>query len=130
VSAFPKIRTAAVYVASDGPSDLARSRAVVLLKRLRACEAALAGGNGEIPAPAPGRLRGLVLAARDLAGPAWLAASGDDPDIAAFTALDATPVPPAPAELDEIISRVLWARFAPHGTARDGTGPDGPGSSG
>jgi len=26
-----------------------------------------------------------VLAVRDLAGPAWLDASGDDPDVAAFT---------------------------------------------
>lgn len=68
-------------------------------------------GRGEIPALAQGLLRGLMLAARDPAGPAWLAASGDAPDIAAFTALDATPVLPPPADLDEIIARVLWARF-------------------
>ena len=61
-----------------------------------------------------------VLAARDLAGPSWLAAASDDPDIAAFTALQATPAPPSPAGLDEIISRVLWARFPPPGTRRDG----------
>jgi hypothetical protein len=29
---------------------------------------------------------GLVLAVRDPAGRAWLEASGDDPDVAAFTA--------------------------------------------
>ena len=61
-----------------------------------------------------------MLAARDLAGPSWLAAASDDPDIAAFTALQATPAPPSPAGLDAIISRVLWARFPPPGTPRDG----------
>jgi len=60
-----------------------------------------------VPAVFHGVLRDLVLAVRDLAGPAWLAAASDDPGIAAFTALQATPVPPAPAELDEIISRTL-----------------------
>ena len=59
-----------------------------------------------------------------------LDASGDDPDVAAFTALQGTPVPAAPAELDEIISRVLWARFAPPGgAARPGPAP-GPGQAG
>jgi hypothetical protein len=75
-----------------------------------------------VPAALHGLLRDLVLAARDLAGPAWLAAASDDPDIAAFTALQATPVPPSPAELDEIISRVLWARFPVRHPA-DGAGP-------
>jgi anti-sigma B factor antagonist len=70
-----------------------------------------------------GLLRDLVLAARDLAGPSWLAAASDDPDIAAFTALQAAPAPPSPAGLDEIISRVLWARFPPPGTPRDGGPP-------
>ena len=79
-----------------------------------------------MPAVFHGVLRDLVLAARDLAGPAWLAAASDDPDIAAFTALQATPVPPSPAELDEIISRVLRARFAPPGLARDDGGGPGP----
>ena len=79
-----------------------------------------------MPAVFHGALRDLVLAARDLAGPAWLAAASDDPDIAAFTALQATPVPPSPAELDEIISRVLRARVAPPGLARDDGGGPGP----
>ena len=79
-----------------------------------------------MPAVFHGVLRDLVLAARDLAGPAWLAATSDDPDTAAFTALQATPVPPSPAELDEIISRVLRARFAPPGLARDDGGGPGP----
>jgi hypothetical protein len=76
-----------------------------------------------VPAVLRGLLRDLVLAVRDLAGPAWLQAACDDPDIAAFTALQAAPVPPSPAGLDEIISRVLWARFTPPGTPRDGVGP-------
>ncbi|HYZ57804.1 MAG TPA: hypothetical protein VE733_30485 [Streptosporangiaceae bacterium] len=73
---------------------------------------------------AAGLLRGLVLAARDLAGPVWLAASGDDPDVAAFTTLQATCCPPEVAEIDEICARVLWARYAPYDVARNGTAGD------
>ena len=80
-----------------------------MLTRLEACEDIPAGGD--VPAVFHGVLRDLVLAARDRAGPAWLAAASDDPGVVAFTALQATPVPPAPAELDEIISRVLWALY-------------------
>jgi hypothetical protein len=58
-------------------------------------------------------LRGLVLTVRELAGPAWLSANTDDPDIAAFTALADTPTAPPPADLDEMLARVLWARFTP-----------------
>jgi hypothetical protein len=36
-----------------------------------------------------------------LAGPSWLAASADDPDVEAFTVLESVPAPPAPAGLDE-----------------------------
>jgi WD40 repeat protein len=43
-----------------------------------------------VPAALHSLLRDLVLAVRDLAGPAWLDASGDDPDVTAFTALEAT----------------------------------------
>jgi hypothetical protein len=121
MSAFPKTRAAARYAARHARGELARARAAVLTARLGACENIPA--DDAVPAVFHGVLRDLVLAARDLAGPAWLEASGDDPDVAAFTALQATPVPPSPAELDEIISRVLWARFAPPGTARDGAGP-------
>jgi hypothetical protein len=121
MSAFPKIRAAARYAARHARGELARARAAVVLARLGACEGIPAGG--EVPAVFHGLLRDLVLAVRDLAGPAWLEASGDDPDVAAFTALQATPVPPSPAELDEIIARVLWARFAPPGPPRDGAGP-------
>ena len=121
MSAFPKTRAAARYAARHARSELARARAAVLLTRLGACADIPAGGD--VPAAFHGVLRDLVLAARDLAGPAWLAAASDDPDIAAFTALQATPVPPAAAELGEIISRVLWARFPPPGPARDGGDP-------
>jgi hypothetical protein len=123
MSVFPKTRAAAGYAARHARSELARARAAVLLARLGACEDLLPGGDGDVPAAVCGLLRDLVLAARDLAGPAWLEAAGDDPGIAAFTALQATPAPPAPAELDEIISRVLRARFPPPGTPRDGAGP-------
>ena len=117
---FPKTRAAAGYAARHARGELTRGRAAVLTARLDACEDIPAG---HVPAVFHGLLRDLVLAARDLAGPAWLAAASDDPDIAAFTALQAIPVPPSTAELDQIISRVLWARFAPpgpetgHGTA-------------
>ena len=121
--AFPKTRAAAGYAARHARSELARARAAILLARLDACEDLLPGGDGDVPAVLHGLLRDLVLAARDLAGPAWLAAVGDDPGIAAFTALQATPAPPSPAELDEIISRVLWARFPPPGAPGDGAGP-------
>ena len=122
MSVLPKTRAAAGYIAGTGPGELARTRATILLARLGACEDILPGGEGDVPAALHGLLRDLVLAVRDLAGPAWLEASGDAPDVAAFTALQATPVPPSPAELDEIIARVLWARFAPPGPPRDGAG--------
>ena len=89
MSAFPKTRAAARYAARHSRSELVRARAAVLLARLGACEDVPAGGD--VPAVFHGVLRDLVLAARDLAGPAWLAAASDDPGIAAFTALQATP---------------------------------------
>src|SRR6516225_10557889 len=91
---FPQTRAAAGYIARHARGELARGRAAVLLTRLDACEHAPAGGD--VPAVFHGVLRDLVLAARDLAGPAWLAAASHDPDIAAFTALQATPVPAFP----------------------------------
>jgi hypothetical protein len=125
MSKFPKTRAAARYAARHGPGDLARARAAVLLAKLSACETALADGDAVAPV-VHSLLREVILAAGHLAGPAWLAASGDDPDIAAFTVLQATPVPPDTAELDEIISRVLWTRFPPPGTGRDGSGAPEP----
>jgi hypothetical protein len=111
-----------------GPRRAGPRRAAILLARLGACEDILPGGEDDVPAALHGLPRDLVLAVRDLAGPAWLDASGDDPDVAAFTALEATASPPDRARIDEICSRVLWARFAP-GTGRDdpGHGRTGPG---
>ena len=120
MSYFPKTQAAAGYAASQERSVLARGRAAVLIRRLQACETALDTAGGHTPPPASGPLRDLVLAARDLVGPAWLAASADDPDIEAFTILESSPAPPALADLDEVLSRVLWARFAPR-TASGGT---------
>jgi hypothetical protein len=121
MSAFGKTRAAAEYAAQHARSDLARTSAAVLLTQVEACETAMAGGEGQPPVAVAGLLRDLVRATRDVAGPAWLAASGDDPDVAAFTALEATARPPGPARIDEICSRVLWARYAPAGAPRDGS---------
>jgi hypothetical protein len=109
---FTKTRSAADYISHHTSSDLARSRALVLLKRLGVAEAALAATNGD-PGLVHSLLRGLVLTVRELAGPTWLSANTDDPDIAAFTALGDAPAPPPPGELDELLARVLWARFTP-----------------
>lgn len=122
MSVFPKTRAAAGYAARHGPGELTRARAVVLLARLDAFEDLLPGSDGHAPAAVCGLLPDLVLAAGDLAGPAWLQASSDDPDVAAFTGLQATASPPDPARIDEICSRVLWARFAPAGATQDGPG--------
>jgi hypothetical protein len=82
---FTKTRSAADYISRHTTSDLTRSRALVLLKRLGVCEAALAATGGD-PGLAHSLLRGLVPTAGELAGPAWRSANTDDPDIAAFTA--------------------------------------------
>lgn len=116
MSYFPKTLAAAGYAADRNRGVLVRGRAALLIRRLRACETALDQANGHILPEANGPLRDLVLAARDLAGLAWMDARADDPDVAAFTALESEPAPPAPADLDEIVSRVLWARFAPSTT--------------
>jgi uncharacterized protein (DUF2267 family) len=111
MSRFTKTRAAADYICRHSSSDLTRHRALELLTQLRSCEAALAA-EGDTPLVAQSLLRALVLTVRELTGTAWLSASRDDPDIAAFAALEMKPRPPSPADLDEILSRVLWARFA------------------
>lgn len=117
MNTLSKTRAAAQYAARHAANDLTRHRAAVLLKRLGVAEAALAGTGGRLPVTVAGLLRALVLAVRDLAGKTWLAASGDDPDVAAFTALEATPRPPEAARIDQICAAVLWARYAPGGRA-------------
>jgi hypothetical protein len=124
VSAFAKTRAAAEYAGRRVRTGLNQSRAAVLLERLDACEAALAGEDGLPPVVLANLLRGVVLATRQLAGPVWLEASCEDPDVAAFIALQATVSPPAPDRIDEICSRVLWARFAPAPTAGAEAGDD------
>src|SRR5689334_14325912 len=101
VSVFPRTRAATGHAALHGPPGPARTRAAVVLARLDACDYLLAVGNGHAPAAVHGALRDLVLAVRDLASPAWLQASADDPDVAAFTALQATASPPRPAQIDQ-----------------------------
>ena len=113
MAAFIKTRAAADCICRNARNDLFRNLAIALLIRLDTCEAALASSNGDAPAFPGGLLRGLVITTRELAGPSWLAARGGDPDIAALTALDTRPGPPPADALDEILSRVLWARFAP-----------------
>jgi hypothetical protein len=78
-----------------------------------------------VPAALHGLLRDLVLAVRDLAGPAWLDASGDDPDVAAFTVLEAAARPPDRARIDEICYGHASPR-APAGMIR-APGRTGPG---
>lgn len=113
MTTFVKTRAAADYICRNARHDLFRNLAITLLTRLETCEAALASGNGDRPVFVRDLLRDLVLTVRDLVGPAWLAARADDPDILAFTGLDTTPDPPPADTLDEILSRVLWGRFAP-----------------
>jgi hypothetical protein len=96
MSVFPKTRAAAGYIAGAGPGELARARATILLARLGACED-IPPGDGDVPAALPGLLRDLVPAVRDLAGHAWLDASGADPDVAASTVPQAAASPPDPA---------------------------------
>lgn len=74
---------------------MARAHAAILLAKLDACEDFLPGGDRDVAA-VHGLPRDLVLTTRDLADPAWLEAASDDPDIAAFTALQATPAPARP----------------------------------
>ena len=92
---FTKTHSAACYISRHASSDIGRCRALVLLKRLGACEAALAAAGGG-PGLAPSLLGGLALTVRELVGSAWLSARTDDSGIAAFTALDSTPAPRPP----------------------------------
>ena len=117
MSVFPKTRAAAGHIAGTVPGELARARATTLLARLGACEDILPGGEGDVPA-ACGLLRDLVLAVRDLVGPAWLDANGDDPDVAALTVLEAAASPPDPPRIDEICSRLLRGTVRPQAPAR------------
>jgi hypothetical protein len=123
VEPFRKTRAAVRYAARSASAELTRVRAAALLEQLADWETAAADGSLRQQAAAdPGLLRSLVIAVRELAGPDWLDAMDDDPDVAAFTAISATASAPSPDRIDETCSRVLWARFSPVGTYREGAG--------
>jgi hypothetical protein len=130
VSPFGKTRAAAEYAARHGRTELTLTRAAVLLEQLAACQAALAGGEGEQPLAVAGLLAALVRAVRDLVGPAWLDANAGDPDVAAFTAMLDAALPPEPEQIDQLCSEVLWARFGPAGTGPGEAGPADAGPAG
>jgi hypothetical protein len=94
---------AARDIAQHAPVAVTRARALLLDQQLAACATG----------PAPGVLRQIVIAIRDLAGPAWLTHHASDPAIRAFTALDAMPAPPPLPILDHTLARCLQARFTP-----------------
>jgi hypothetical protein len=126
VDSFRKTRAAAGYAARHASAVPARVRAAALLEQLADWERAAAGtGIGQQAAADPGLPHSLVIAVRNVAGTDWLDAMADDPDVAAFTAISAAASAPSPDRIDEMCSRVLWARFSPAGTfartgARDG----------
>ena len=114
MTALSQTRAAVGHLARYAPAALTRSRALLLQEKLTACGSPLPNAAG----PSPGLLRQVVMAVRDLAGPAWLHAHADDPGICAFTSLGSTPTPPSLLVLDEILARCLRARFGAHLPAR------------
>jgi hypothetical protein len=117
--AFAKTRTVADHIYQRAADEPTHHQALVLLRRLRACQAALASGDGHVPALAQDLLLSLIPAVRELAGPAWPTADGNDAAIGAITVLARTPDARALSELDEILARILRHRIA---TAAE-TGP-------
>jgi len=100
-------------IAQHAPANRTRVRALLLDQLLT-----------HAPTPlSPGMLRQVVIAIRDLAGPAWLAAHASDPAVSAFTALDTTPAPPPLTVLDHILAHCLQARFTPAAPADPSPGP-------
>jgi hypothetical protein len=121
VDSFRKTRAAAGYAARHARAVPARVRAAALLEQLADWETAADAGIQQVAAD-PGLLRSLVIAVRDVAGTDWLDAMADDPDVAAFASISATASAPSLDRIDETCSRVLWARFSPVGTYRQGAG--------
>ncbi|TDB96613.1 hypothetical protein [Actinomadura sp. 7K534] len=103
-----KTRTAADYVRTRTRNAETRERAAAVLHVLAGVHAA-----GDVAAPAS--LRDLVAAVGDCAGPEWLQAHADDPDVRRLaTLLDAPDlIPGDPEELDELLATVLWTRHGP-----------------
>ena len=114
MATLSQTRAAVGYLARHAPTTLTRSRALLLQEKLTACGSPLSN----TATPSPGLLRQVVIALRDLVGPAWLHARDGDPGIHAFTSLDSTSAPPSPLVLDEILARCLRARFGAHLPAR------------
>jgi hypothetical protein len=119
-----KTRTAADYAYRHAHGELARAEVSEVLRAIAAYDAATG------PDAMLRRMRDLIIAVQQAAGPALLKANADDPDIARFNALleeatgqdtaagqDGTAqddqAPGGPADLDEILATVLWARYGP-----------------
>jgi hypothetical protein len=102
MTALSQTRAAVRDIAQHAPTALARHRAL-LLGQLTA--------DITRTAPSAGTLRQIVIAIRDLVGPAWLAAHASEPAVRAFTRLDTTPTPPPLPVLDHTLARCLQARF-------------------
>jgi len=101
-----KTRTAAEYVHARTRSAELRDRAAEVLRVVADVDAA----EGS-----PATLRDVVVSVADCAGPEWLEAHADDPDVRRLKAFLENPVllPGDPAELDELLATVLWARHGP-----------------
>lgn len=106
-----KTRTAADYVHTHTRSVHARAGATAVLR-------ALAGVHAADPDAAV-TLRDLITAVADCAGSDWLQAHADDPDVRRLTQYLDTPalVPSDPADLDDLLATVLWARHGPEPAA-------------
>jgi hypothetical protein len=122
-----KTRTAADYAYRHAHGQLAQARAAEVLRAIAAYDAANAAAD---PDAILSRIRDLIIAVQQAVGPALLKAGAGDPDIARFNALlgeatgeaaaagqdGAAPddeAPGGPADLDEILAAVLWARYGP-----------------
>ena len=119
-----KTRTAADYAYRHAHGELARAEVAEVLRAIAAYDAAVS------PVAVLRRMRDLIIAVQQAVGPALLKAGADDPDIARFNALleEATGkaagagqdgaarddrASGGPADLDEILAAVLWARYGP-----------------
>jgi hypothetical protein len=102
VNTLSRTRDTLRYIVRCAPAPLCGSRALLLEQQLATRTAA---------AQVPGVLRQIVIAVRDLVGPAWLSAHAGEPSVMAFARLDCMPVAPPLPVLDEVLSSCLWARF-------------------
>jgi hypothetical protein len=116
MTALSQTRAVVRDIAQHAPSALTRHRAL-LLDQL----------TGYVTTTPPaGMLRQIIVAIRDLAGPAWLAAHASEPAIRALTHLDTTPTAPPLPVLDHTFARCLQARYATSLLDREAPGQRGP----